>query len=71
MALFSDANYFCQIDNDRIIVMDNGAVAEIGSPKQLFENNGIFRTMAVAAGLESEFRSQLRSVEPLDGIPSE
>ncbi|UKZ81466.1 hypothetical protein TrVFT333_009238 [Trichoderma virens FT-333] len=45
------------IDNDRIIVMDGGAVAEIGSPKQLFQKGGIFRSMAVAAGLESELRS--------------
>ncbi|EHK17283.1 uncharacterized protein TRIVIDRAFT_403, partial [Trichoderma virens Gv29-8] len=39
------------IDNGRIIVMDGGAVAEIGSPKQLFQKGGIFRSMAVAAGL--------------------
>ncbi|KAL7906471.1 P-loop containing nucleoside triphosphate hydrolase protein [Trichoderma velutinum] len=45
------------IDNDRIIVMDSGAVAEIGSPKQLFQNGGIFKSMVAAAGLESEFRS--------------
>ncbi|KAH0524340.1 hypothetical protein TsFJ059_006868 [Trichoderma semiorbis] len=54
------------IDNDRIIVMDNGAVAGIGSPKQLFQNNGIFKSMAVAAGLESE----LRSMELLEVVGS-
>lgn len=46
--------------------MDNGAVAEIGSPKQLFEKNGIFRSMVVAAGLENE----LRSVELLEAVES-
>ncbi|PTB51949.1 hypothetical protein M431DRAFT_539747, partial [Trichoderma harzianum CBS 226.95] len=55
-----------RIENDRIIVMDNGAVAEIGSPKQLFEKNGIFRSMVVAAGLENE----LRSVELLEAVES-
>lgn len=37
--------------------MDSGAVAEVGSPKQLFQNNGIFRSMVIAGGLENEFRS--------------
>ncbi|KAL6787536.1 P-loop containing nucleoside triphosphate hydrolase protein [Trichoderma sp. SZMC 28012] len=54
------------IDNDRIIVMDGGSVAEIGPPKQLFQNNGIFKSMAVAAGLENE----LRSVELLEAVDS-
>ncbi|UKZ55700.1 hypothetical protein TrVGV298_009524 [Trichoderma virens] len=54
------------IDNGRIIVMDGGAVAEIGSPKQLFQKGGIFRSMAVAAGLESELESELRSVKVVE-----
>jgi len=43
------------INSDRIIVMDKGSVAEVGSPTDLLrKDNGLFRSMAQAANLEHE-----------------
>ena len=41
-----------QIQNDRIIVLDQGEVVEVGTPKELFHNGGMFREMVIASGLE-------------------
>ena len=39
------------INNDIIIVMDAGRVAEMGPPQELIEQNGIFASLARAQGL--------------------
>lgn len=46
------------IDYDVVIVMDNGKVAEMGSPRELLELNGLFADMVNATGPESA--AQLR-----------
>ena len=46
------------IDYDVIIVMENGRVAEIGSPRDLLNSSGIFTSMVNATGPESA--AQLR-----------
>ena len=41
------------IDFDRIIVMDAGSIAEIGSPAELVERQGIFYDMIQKTGADS------------------
>lgn len=42
------------IDYDKIIVMDKGKVAEMGSPQDLLQDeSGLFAKMVNATGLES------------------
>jgi len=41
------------IDYDKIIVMDKGRVAEIGSPRELLGYNGMFTDMVNATGSDS------------------
>ncbi|XP_067675325.1 multidrug resistance-associated protein 1-like isoform X2 [Haliotis asinina] len=41
------------MDYDRILVLDEGTVVELGSPKRLLEEKGRFYQMAVDAGLTS------------------
>ncbi|KAJ3272856.1 hypothetical protein HDV01_005179 [Terramyces sp. JEL0728] len=38
------------IDYDRVLVMDNGSVAEIGTPYELLQNDGIFYNMCKESG---------------------
>jgi ATP-binding cassette subfamily C (CFTR/MRP) protein 1 len=43
------------IDYDRIVVMDQGRIAEIDTPIRLFENaGGIFRGMCERSGIRRE-----------------
>lgn len=49
------------IDYDKIIVMDKGKVAEMGSPRELLQDeSGLFTAMVEATGPESAM--QLREV---------
>lgn len=47
------------IDYDVVIVMDKGKVAEMGSPKELLELNGLFAGMVDATGPESAAQLKL------------
>jgi ATP-binding cassette subfamily C (CFTR/MRP) protein 2 len=45
------------IENDKIIVMDNGRVLEMGTPKELLDNaNSYFSAMVSKTGMETFFR---------------
>jgi ABC-type multidrug transport system fused ATPase/permease subunit len=41
------------MDYDSILVMNRGAAAEFGSPKELLEKNGMFADLVEATGEES------------------
>lgn len=42
------------IGYDRILVMDAGAVAQLASPLDLFDQGGIFRSMCDRSGIRRE-----------------
>ena len=45
------------IDNDKIIVMENGLIAEMGTPRELLEKkNGIFLNMVEKTGMSNSLR---------------
>ena len=41
------------IDCDRVLVLDNGVVADFDSPKNLLEREGIFKTLVSNTGAQS------------------
>ena len=47
------------IDYDVVIVMENGRVAEMGSPRDLLSSSGIFTDMVDATGAESAAQLKL------------
>ncbi|KAH8898486.1 P-loop containing nucleoside triphosphate hydrolase protein [Thozetella sp. PMI_491] len=48
------------LDCDRVVVVDSGKVVEVGSPLELFGNNGIFTGLVVKAGLQGNFKETKR-----------
>ncbi|KAG9392412.1 ABC transporter transmembrane region [Carpediemonas membranifera] len=46
------------IDSDRILVLDQGAVAEFGTPADLVQAGGIFESLVVESGHEDDLRQQ-------------
>lgn len=45
-------------DYDRIVVMDGGSVAEVGSPRDLWDRSGLFYDLCIASGVK---RADLRA----------
>ena len=44
------------LDSDRIVVLEQGRVAEFGTPKKLVEDGGLFAKLVKEAGLESSVK---------------
>lgn len=42
------------INYDRVVVMDQGKVAEVGTPLELYQNGRAFRSMCEQSGIDGE-----------------